>query len=86
MAKIIIYTTDYCGYCKRAKTLLMQKGVSFQEINVEGDDETRSWLIEQTGQRTVPQIFINEKSIGGYDELSALDRSGELDRIIQKIS
>lgn len=84
--KVIIYTTDYCGYCKRAKALLSQKGITFEEINVEGDDEKRAWLIEQTGQRTVPQIFINEKSIGGYDELSALDRSGKLDRIIQKIS
>ncbi len=84
--KVIIYTTDYCGYCKRAKALLSQKGIAFEEINVEGDDEKRAWLIEQTGQRTVPQIFINEKSIGGYDELSALDRSGKLDQIIQKIS
>ena len=84
--KVIIYTPDYCGYCKRAKALLSQKGIAFEEINVEGDDEKRAWLIEQTGQRTVPQIFINEKSIGGYDELSALDRSGKLDQIIQKIS
>ncbi len=86
MAKITLYTTNYCGYCRAAKALLKGKNLPFEEINVEGDDAKREWLVEATGQRTVPQIFIDEKSIGGYQELAELEKNGELDKIIQTIS
>ena len=75
-----MYTTLICPYCVRAKMLLKAKGVAYEEIDVSRDHEKREWLVKATGQRTVPQIFINEESIGGYDELSALDRAGELDK------
>ena len=79
MAKAVkIYTTSYCGYCRMAKQLLRDRNVAFEEIDVGGDDAKREWLVEATGRYTVPQIFIGEESIGGYDELAALDRSGRL--------
>ena len=79
MAKPVkIYTTPYCGYCRMAKQLLQSRKVAFEEIDVSGDHETRQWLVTATGRRTVPQIFIGDESIGGFDELSALDRAGQL--------
>jgi glutaredoxin 3 len=78
--KIVIYTTSWCPYCIRATRLLKSKGWKFEEIDVDGDDEKRAWLRRVTGRRTVPQIFIEEESVGGYDEIAALDRRGELDR------
>ncbi|MBS2016424.1 MAG: glutaredoxin 3 [Deltaproteobacteria bacterium] len=80
MARVRMYTTTICPYCVRAKMLLKGKGVPFEEINVSGDDETRRWLVEVTGRRTVPQIFINDEPIGGYDDMRALDLAGELDK------
>jgi glutaredoxin 3 len=64
-----VYTTIYCGYCRRAKALLKQKGIPFQEIDCTLDLKTRRWLVEQTGRRTVPQIFFDEEPVGGYEEL-----------------
>lgn len=78
MKNVIVYSTDYCPFCTRAKSLLSQRDIPFEEINVEGDDEKRAWLVEATGQRTVPQIFIGDEPIGGFTELYALDRSGQL--------
>lgn len=78
MQKVRVYTTNYCGYCVQAKNLLNKRQIPFEEINVEDDHEKRAWLVKATGRRTVPQIFIGEDSIGGSDELHALDRSGEL--------
>lgn len=86
MAKIVIYTTNYCGYCRRTKALLRLKNLPFDEINVEEDEAERKWLVKTTGQRTVPQIFINDKSIGGYAELVELEKSGELDNWINQNS
>lgn len=83
MPPVKIYTTPYCPYCHAAKGLLDEKGVSFTEIDVTGDHEERARLAQVTGQRTVPQIFIGEESIGGYDELSALERAGRLDPLLQ---
>lgn len=80
MAKVRMYTTTVCPYCIRAKMLLKAKGVEFDEINVSGDDATRAWLVQATGRRTVPQIFINDEPIGGFDEMRALDQAGELDK------
>jgi len=78
--KIVMYTTNWCPYCVRAKRLLQAKGWAFEEINVEGDDEKRSWLRKHTGMSTVPQIFIGDESVGGFDDIAALDRRGELAR------
>ena len=83
MPPVKIYTTPYCPYCHAAKGLLDDKGVSFTEVDVTGDHEERARLVRVTGQRTVPQIFIGEESIGGYDELSALERAGRLDPLLQ---
>ncbi|HTB73380.1 MAG TPA: glutaredoxin 3 [Polyangiaceae bacterium] len=77
-AEVTIYTTRVCGYCVAAKRLLAARNVPYKEIDVSTDPAKRAWLVETTGQRTVPQIFIAEESIGGYDELAALDRAGEL--------
>ena len=77
-AEVKVYTTTICPYCFRAKALLSKRGIAYQEIDVSNDDETRAWLVKATGQRTVPQIFIGEESVGGSDELAALDRTGDL--------
>ena len=81
-ANVEMYKTRYCPYCVRAAALLQRKGVAYKEIDVSGDDAKRDWLVETTGQRTVPQIFINGHSIGGCDELHALERAGKLDGLL----
>jgi glutaredoxin 3 len=73
-----IYTTTYCTFCRLAKDVLRERGVAFEDIDVTEDDEARRWLVETTGRRTVPQIFIGGKPIGGYEELRALDEAGLL--------
>ena len=82
MKPVVIYTTQWCPYCVRAKRLLQRKKVAYQEIDVGGDDEARIKLTERTGRRTVPQIFIGERHVGGSDDLHALEESGELDEIL----
>lgn len=83
MAKIEVYSTNYCPYCVRAKDLLQRKGLEFTEIDVTQDADMREKLIEMSGgQRTVPQIFINNKHIGGFDDLNALNKSGDLDKLL----
>jgi glutaredoxin 3 len=78
-----IYTTNTCPYCDRAKTLLRRKGASYEEVDVTGDDQARARLVERAGGlKTVPQIWIGDRHVGGYDRLSELDRSGELDRLL----
>jgi glutaredoxin 3 len=84
MRKVTIYTTAYCGFCRRAKQLLKKLQIPFEEIDVEGDDEKREWLVETTGERTVPQIFFGDESIGGCTDLEALVRSGELEKKLGK--
>ena len=76
-----MYTTPWCGYCVRAKALLEQRGLDFEEISVEDDPEFRAKLQETTGGWTVPQILIDGKPIGGYVELWQLDRAGELEKL-----
>lgn len=78
MANVRIYTGDRCGYCTMAKRLLDARGVAYVEDNVSHDFDKRKWLIETTGQRTVPQIFFGEHLVGGFQELAALDRAGAL--------
>lgn len=81
--KITVYSKEQCPYCVRAKRLLEKKGFAYEEVNVEGNDALRAWLVETTGQMTVPQIFAGERSLGGYSDLDALDRSGQLDPILR---
>ncbi len=81
-AKVVMYTTQQCPFCVRAKALLRHKGVSFEEIDVGDDPELRARMVEASGRRTVPQIFINDRAIGGFEELHALDQGGELDRLL----
>jgi glutaredoxin 3 len=78
MQPVRMYTTQVCPYCIRAKSLLKQRDIPFEEIDVSRDDEKRAWLVQATGRRTVPQIFIGDEAIGGFDDLHALDKSGEL--------
>lgn len=82
MARVEIYTTQVCPYCTAAKNLLAAKGVEYEEKPVDGDHQKRVWLREATGQRTVPQIFIDGKSYGGFTDIQALDRQGKLDAIL----
>ncbi len=82
MARVVMYTTQYCPYCVAAKKLLQRKGVAFEEIDVGGDDALREQVVKASGRRTVPQIFIDDRSIGGYEELRSLDQQGELDRLL----
>jgi glutaredoxin 3 len=83
MTQVEIYTTRYCGYCHSAKTLLTRKGIAFVEIDVSGDPQGRSKMVERAnGRMTVPQIFIGATHVGGSDELHALNRAGELDTLL----
>ena len=83
MAKIEIYTTNTCPYCVRAKALLDSKDLDYAVIDVTGNEAARLALVEKSGgRRTVPQIFINDKGVGGYDDLRTLEESGELDRLL----
>lgn len=80
MADIQIYTKDWCPYCTRAKALLNAKGLSYREVDVTSDRAAEQEMIARSGLRTVPQIFIDGESVGGYDALATLNMSGELDR------
>ena len=81
--EIIMYSTAWCGYCQRARGLLERKGASLREIKIDEDAKERDLMLSKSGgRRTVPQIFIGERHVGGYDDLVALDRSGELDKLL----
>ena len=87
MAKVVMYTTASCPYCINAERLLTAKGVSFiDKIRVDLNSELRVEMMQKTGRRTVPQIYINENHIGGFDELRALDLSGGLEPMLAKNS
>ena len=87
MALVQIYTTSYCPFCVRAKLLLKQKGVDYEELDVTSDEELREKMIDLSGgRRTVPEIFINGKIVGGYEELKALDDAGELDQLLSALA
>lgn len=82
-ADVVIYTSPFCGYCHRAKRLLKEKGVPFEEVDVMMNPSRRQELIERAeGRTTVPQIFIGGRPIGGSDELYALERAGRLDQLL----
>jgi glutaredoxin 3 len=82
MARVIIYTTNYCPYCFAAKAFLRSKEVEFQEIDVTDDPPRRAEMERLSGRRTVPQIFIDGQSFGGYDDIRRLDAAGELDSLL----
>jgi GrxC family glutaredoxin len=80
MADIQIYCKDWCPYCTMAKALLKAKGLSYREVDVTADRAAEQEMIARSGLRTVPQVFIDGESVGGYDALASLNASGELDR------
>jgi glutaredoxin 3 len=82
MQRVRMYTTAWCGYCVRAKTLLDARGIPYEEIDLGDDPGFRATLNELTGGWTVPQILIGDRPIGGYTELSRLDRDGRLDALV----
>ena len=82
MADVTIYVTNFCPYCVRAKGLLDRKKVPYTLIDVSHDHDKREWLVGATGRRTVPQIYIGEVHVGGYDDLVALDRAGGLEPLL----
>ena len=84
MAKVEIYTWDTCPFCRRAVALLDSKGVAYERYRIDGDDAARAKMVERTGgPKSVPQIFIDDKHIGGCDDIHALDANGELDGLLQ---
>jgi glutaredoxin 3 len=82
MAKVEIYTTPFCGYCARAKSLLDKKGAAYEEMDVMMDEKKRAEMRNRAKRSTVPQIFINGQYIGGSDELSELEQMGKLDSLL----
>ena len=82
MNKVTIYSSNSCGYCTMAKRLLAQRGVTPDDINIDHDPAARGAMMARTGRRTVPQIYIGERHVGGFDDLVALERSGELDSLL----
>lgn len=83
---IELYSSRWCGFCMRAKMLLDSKGVEYNEIDVDQDSALRAQMMQRSGRRTVPQIFIDEVHVGGCDDLYALERSGQLDELLAKNS
>jgi glutaredoxin 3 len=80
---VVVYSTGWCPYCERAKALLGRKGVDFREIKVDEDPAERDAMLKRSGgRRTVPQIFVGDRHVGGFDELYALDKAGELDKLL----
>jgi len=77
--EIVMYSSGWCGYCQRARALLERKGLAFREIDVEQDAALRAEMIARSGKRSVPQIFIGSRHVGGFEELYALERAGGLD-------
>ena len=81
--KALMYTTAVCPYCQMAERLLRSKGVDIEKVRVDLEPQRRLEMMEKTGRRTVPQIYVGETHVGGYDELAALDRAGKLDPLLQ---
>jgi glutaredoxin 3 len=85
MARVLMYSTAVCPYCMRAEQLLHSKGVTeIEKIRVDLQPELRLAMMEKTGRRTVPQIYINDEHVGGYDDLAALDHAGTLESLLDK--
>jgi glutaredoxin 3 len=84
MKKVLVYSTRVCPFCVMAKRLLERKGVTIDEVRVDEDQARREEMMRITGRRTVPQIFVGETHVGGFEDLSALERSGELDPLLKE--
>ncbi|HAF43681.1 MAG TPA: glutaredoxin 3 [Gallionellaceae bacterium] len=85
MAKVLMYCTEVCPYCVRAEHLLKRKGVvDIEKIRIDLHPEQQELMIKRTGRRTVPQIYINDTHVGGYDDMAALDQEGGLDKLLAK--
>lgn len=83
MPKVIMYTTGFCPYCKMAENLLRSKGIQdIEKIRIDLEPAQRAEMMDKTGRRTVPQIYIGERHVGGYDDLTQLDREGELTALL----
>ena len=80
---VTVYTTGFCGYCTRVLALLERRGIAHTEISVDDHPELRAELLARSGRRTLPQVYVGEQYVGGADELAALDRSGELLKLLQ---
>ncbi len=83
MFKVVMYSSDYCGFCFRAKSLLGSKGVYFTEIKVDGDSTLRQEMMAKSGCHTVPQIWIGDTHVGGCDDLFSLEHQGKLDELLR---
>jgi glutaredoxin 3 len=79
-----MYSTSWCPYCSRARRLLQMKGAAFREVDIDEQPEARAEMMKRSGRRTVPQIFIGDKHVGGSDDLHALDASGGLDPLLKE--
>jgi len=84
MKPVLVYSTRICPYCMLAKRLLGAKGVAYEEVMVDGDTARRTEMMQRSGRRTVPQIFIGDTHVGGFDDLAALERAGKLDPLLQE--
>ncbi len=82
MASIVMYATQWCPYCEMARTLLREKGQTWTEIDISAEPTRRAEMIERSGRRSVPQIWIGTRHVGGYDDLAALEAAGELDPLL----
>ena len=82
MQKVVIYSSDWCPFCMRAKQLLARKGVTFKEIRVDGQPDLRAEMTRKAGRTSVPQIWIGSTHVGGCDELYTLERAGKLDQLL----
>jgi glutaredoxin 3 len=83
MAAVRMYSTGFCPFCVMAERLLVSKGVAIDKIRVDLDPARRTEMMERTGRRTVPQIYVGETHVGGYDDLAALDQAGKLDELLR---
>ena len=82
---IVLYVSGWCPFCQRAQGLLTKKGLAYRVVDVDEDAKSREEMIARSGRRSVPQVFIGDKHVGGCDDLFALEGSGELDRMIQGV-
>lgn len=83
VSDVLIYSSNFCPFCVRAKQLLQSKGLGFKELVVDGDPELRQQMMQKSGRHTVPQIWVGETHVGGCDDLFALERAGEFDTLVQ---
>ncbi|HUR39606.1 MAG TPA: glutaredoxin 3 [Verrucomicrobiae bacterium] len=85
MSKLLMYTTKWCPFCVMAKRLLATKGVDVEEVPVDTDPARRAEMMQRSGRRTVPQIFVDERHLGGFDDIAALEHKGELDPLLAQV-